>query len=170
MRIDAQQHYRDLSLLDSPWIPRGPSLLRPTYLPDTPEPALATHRFEGSAAVQANVVMEETWWLLDLAPRHESIRGLVAWADLTDSPLGRTPDICPLHPSFRRVRHVRWMLRADALYGLKEPARRDIPCDLLVRPPSPAFDSGTGGARAGVAHGNRSHFEAAHSGPRDSRA
>ena len=89
MRIDAHQHYWDLSRLDYPWMPPEPSVLRQTCLPGELEPILANRQFDGSVVVQANVVIEETWWLLDLASRHESIRGVVAWVDLTDPKIGR---------------------------------------------------------------------------------
>jgi len=142
MRIDAHQHYWDVSLLDYPWMPPGESLLRRNYLPEDLEPVLAEHRFDGSVVVQANVVMQETWWLLDLAARHESIRGVVAWVDLTDPQLGHTLDACQKHPKFKGVRHIvhdepdlRWMLRGDVIGGLRELARRDIPYDVLIRPP-----------------------------------
>ncbi len=106
MRIDAHQHYWDIARLDYPWMPPGPSVLRQTSLPSDLEPVLATHQFDGSVVVQANVVMEETWWLLDLAGRQDSIRGVVAWVDLTDPMVGRTLDICLLHPKFKGVRHL----------------------------------------------------------------
>jgi L-fuconolactonase len=142
MRIDAHQHYWDLSLLDYPWMPAGESVIRRNYLPRDLEPVLADHHFEGTVVVQANVVLDETWWLLDLASRHESIRGVVAWVDLTDPALGHTLDACQLHPKFKGVRHivhdepdVRWLLRNDVIRGLNELARRNIPYDLLLRPP-----------------------------------
>jgi L-fuconolactonase len=93
-------------------------------------------------SVQANVVMEETWWLLDLAARHDSILGVVAWVDLTHPALGATLDQCQRHAKFKGVRHivhdepdVRWLLRDDVVRGLNELARRGIPYDLLLRPP-----------------------------------
>ena len=141
MRIDAHQHYWDISLLDYAWMPPGPSLIRRNYLPADLEPVLADHHFDGTVLVQANVVMAETWWLLDLASRHESIRGVVAWVDLTDARLAGTLDACQKHAKFKGVRHivhdepdVRWLLRDDVVEGLRELARRDIPYDLLLRP------------------------------------
>jgi len=142
MRIDAHQHYWDVGRLDYPWMPPGPSVLRRNYLPEDLEPVLADHRFDGTIVVQAAVVMEETWWLLDLAARHESIRGVVAWVDLTDPALGAALDQCQRHPKFKGVRHIvhdepdlRWLLRDDVVVGLNELARRGIPYDLLLRPP-----------------------------------
>jgi L-fuconolactonase len=141
MRIDAHQHYWDVTRLDYPWMPPGDSILRRNYLPEDLEPVLRDHHFDGSVVVQANVVMEETWWLLDLAARHESIKGVVAWVDLTDPAVGATLDACGKHPKFKGVRHivhdepdVRWLLREDVVRGLKELAARGIPYDLLLRP------------------------------------
>jgi L-fuconolactonase len=142
MRIDAHQHYWDVSRLNYPWMPPGESLLRRTYLPPDLEPTLQLHNFDGSVVVQANHVMEETWWLLELAAQTPSIKGVVAWVDLTDPNLPHTLDECAKHEKFCGVRHlvhdepdVRWLLRPDVLRGLNELARRDIPYDLLLRPP-----------------------------------
>jgi L-fuconolactonase len=141
MRIDAHQHYWDLTRLDYAWMPPGDSILRRNYLPEDLEPVLRDHHFEGSVVVQANVVLEETWWLLDLAARHESIKGVVAWVDLTDPRMGVTLNECLKHPKFKGVRHIvhdepddRWLLRNDVVRGLRELAALGIPYDLLLRP------------------------------------
>jgi L-fuconolactonase len=141
MRIDAHQHFWDLSRLEYPWMPPGESVLRRNYLPEDLAPILELNRFDGTVAVQANVVIEETWWLLDLADRHDLIRGVVAWVDLTDAQLGNTLDRCQGRSKFKGVRHlvhdepdVRWLLREDVIRGLRELARRNIPFDLLLRP------------------------------------
>jgi L-fuconolactonase len=142
MRIDAHQHFWDITKLDYPWMPPGDSVLRRNYLPADIAPILQQHNFDGTVVVQANVVMEETWWLLDLATHNDLIRGVVAWVDLTDPKVGHTLDRCQRHPKFKGVRHIvhdepdlRWLLRPDVLRGLHELARRDIPYDLLLRPP-----------------------------------
>lgn len=142
MRIDAHQHFWDIAKLNYPWMPPGESVLRRNYLPEDLEPILRRNNFDGTVVVQANVVMEETWWLLDLASRHDFILGVVAWVDLTDARVGDALDRCQRHPKFKGVRHIvhdepdlRWLLRPDVLRGLGELARRDIPYDLLLRPP-----------------------------------
>ena len=146
MRIDAHQHFWDLIRLDYPWMPPGESVLRRNYLPEDLAPILEANRFDGTVVVQANVVMEETWWLLDLSARYDLIRGVVAWVDLTDPQLGRTLDRCQRHPKFKGVRHLvhdepdlQWLLRDDVISGLRELARRNVPYDLLLRPPHLPF-------------------------------
>ena len=142
VRIDAHQHFWDIGQFEYPWMPPGESVLRRNYLPDDLAPILAEHRFDGSVVVQANVVIEETWWLLRLAAESPTILGVVAWADLTSPDLGDILDRCQRHPKFKGIRHIvhdepelRWLLRADVIQGLRELARRGIPYDLLLRPP-----------------------------------
>jgi L-fuconolactonase len=146
MRIDAHQHFWDLARLDYPWMPPGESVLRKNYLPEDLAPILDANRFDGTVVVQANVVIEETWWLLDLAAQYELIRGVVAWVDLTDAEIGHTLDRCQRHPKLKGVRHLvhdepdnQWLLRHDVISGLRELARRNIPFDLLLRPPHLPF-------------------------------
>jgi L-fuconolactonase len=141
MRIDAHQHFWDLSRLDYAWMPPGESVLRRNYLPEDLRPILEENRFDGSVVVQANTVMEETWWLLALARENPFILGVVAWVDLTDVGLPRVLDELQKHPKFKGVRHLvhdepdpEWLLRPDVLRGLRELARREIPYDLLLRP------------------------------------
>ena len=141
MRIDAHQHFWDIHRFQYPWMPPGESPLRRNYVPQDLEPILKRNRFEGSVVVQANTIIEETLWLLELALEHEFVRGIVGWVDLTDPRVGTTLDKFQRHAKFKGVRHlvhdepdVNWLLRADVIAGLRELARREIPYDLLLRP------------------------------------
>jgi L-fuconolactonase len=141
MRIDAHQHFWDLNLLDYYWMPPGESVLRRNYLPEDLWPILEENRFDGSVLVQANRVMRETHWLLELASANAFILGVVAWVDLTDPDLPHVLDGLQNNPKFKGVRHLvhdepdpEWLLRPEVLRGLRELARRGIPYDLLLRP------------------------------------
>jgi L-fuconolactonase len=141
MRIDAHQHFWDITRFQYPWMPAGESPLRRNFLPRDLEPILRRNRFDGSVVVQANGILDETRWLLDLASRHEFIRGVVGWVDLTDPLVGVVLDELGRHPKFKGVRHmvqdepdVNWLVREDVLRGLGELARRGIPYDLLLLP------------------------------------
>ncbi len=141
MRIDAHQHFWDIGRLTYPWMPSEPSPLRRNYLPSDLKPILETHRFDGSVAVQAHHSLDEARWLLELAAGNDFIKGVVAWADLTDPQVGATLDNLQRNPQFKGVRHLvqdepdpRWLLRPDVLRGLGELQRRSIPYDLLLRP------------------------------------
>ena len=141
MRIDAHQHFWDLNRFQYPWMSLGESPLRRNYLPQQLEPILKRNRFEGSVVVQANTILDETRWLLELASEHEFIRGVVGWVDLTGPRVGRALDEFQRHPKFKGIRHlvhdepdVNWLLREDVIAGLRELSRRGIPYDLLLRP------------------------------------
>jgi L-fuconolactonase len=141
MRIDAHQHFWDIDKLNYAWMPPGDRVLRRNYLPEDLWPILEENRFDGCVVVQANTVMEETLWLLELAAANPFIFGVVAWVDLTDPGVPFVLDELQKHPKFKGVRHIvhdepdpRWLLRSDVLRGLKELARRGIPYDLLLRP------------------------------------
>jgi L-fuconolactonase len=141
VRIDAHQHFWDPERFPYPWMPPAPSALRRRFLPEDFIPVLDRNRFDGSVVVQAATTMEESHWLLDLAQRHPTILGVVAWVDLTSPDLGFMLDQLQHHPKFKGVRHPvhdepdsRWLLRADVVRGLRELALRDVPYDLLLRP------------------------------------
>jgi L-fuconolactonase len=141
MRIDAHQHFWDIQRFQYPWMPAGESPLRRSFLPHQLAPILERNNFQGSIVVQANTIIEETHWLLELAAQHEFIRGIVGWVDLTDAHVGATLDELQRHAKFKGARHlvhdepdVNWLLRADVLRGLSELGRRDLPYDLLLRP------------------------------------
>jgi L-fuconolactonase len=141
MRIDAHQHFWDIDRFEYTWMPAGPSVLRQTFLPDRLARILTRNRFEGSVLVQANTLLAETRWLLDLAEANEFIRAVVGWVDLTDPQLGAALDELQKRPKFKGVRHPvqdeaddNWLLRPDVLAGLTELSRRGLPYDLLLRP------------------------------------
>lgn len=142
MRIDAHQHYWDPNKLDYLWMPKDHPVLSRTYLPQDLEPILERNNFDGSVFVQASHDPREAAWILDIASRHPSILGVVAWADLTGPDLGLTLDRLQKDPKFKGIRHilhdepdVDWGLRENVIGGLRELARRNIPYDLLLKVP-----------------------------------
>jgi L-fuconolactonase len=142
MRIDSHQHYWNPDLLSYSWMPPAPHPLRRNYLPADLEPTLEANNFDGTVVVQAAQVAEEATWLLNLAAKHKSILGVVAWVDLKDPNIGRTLDVLQKDRKFVGVRHlihdeenVEWMLLPEVVRGLKELENRKIPYDLLLRPP-----------------------------------
>ena len=69
--------------------------LRRNHLPPELEPLLRTSGFDGTVAVQASQVVEETEWLLTLADEYAFIKGVVGWVDLPFPACGRaTRPLC----------------------------------------------------------------------------
>jgi L-fuconolactonase len=123
MRIDSHQHFWDLGRFHYSWMPPPPSRIHRNFLPENLAPLLDLNRFDGSVLVQANTLLEESRWLLELASANPFILGVVGWADLTSPQLGAALDEFQRHPRFKGV-----------LGGLREVARRGLPYDLLLRP------------------------------------
>lgn len=142
MRIDSHQHFWELDVLPYPWMPPAPNPLRRNYLPPDLKPHLDGARFDGCVTVQAAQVDAEAEWMLGLADKYPFIKGVVAWVNLKDPNVGKRLDQLQKHSRFKGIRHlihdepdVKWALQPDVIRGLKELERRDIPYDLLLRPP-----------------------------------
>lgn len=142
MRIDSHQHFWDPDHLPYSWMPPAPNILHRKYLPPDLKPFLDAARFDGCVTVQAAQVDAEAEWMLDLADRYPFIKGVVAWVNLKDEKVGARLDQLQKRKQFKGIRHlihdeedVRWALQPDVIRGLKELERRDIPYDLLLRPP-----------------------------------
>jgi L-fuconolactonase len=142
MRIDSHQHFWDLSKLLYPWMPPAPSVLAKNYLPEDLQPILASNQMDGCVTVQAAQVDAEAEWMLANAGRHAFIKGVVAWVDLKSPEVGLRLDSLRKNPKFVGVRHIvqdepdnDWALQAEVVRGLRELERRDIPYDVLIKPP-----------------------------------
>ena len=113
-----------------------------TFMPPDLAPILAELGIDKTVLVQARSALEDTTWFLELATEYDFIAGVVGWVDLLDPNLPRVLDHLLGHPKFKGVRHQvhdepdeAWIVRDDVLRGLRELAKRDIPYDLLLRPP-----------------------------------
>jgi len=84
MRIDAHQHFWHYQPDTHGWISDEMSVLRKDYMPEELKTALADFSFDGSVVVQANETYAENDFLLDIAQKHNYIKGIVGWIDLLD--------------------------------------------------------------------------------------
>jgi len=105
------------------------------------EPLLEANGIDGTIAVQARQVVEETESLLAMAEEYDFIRGVVGWVDL------RSPDVETQLERFRDrkkmvgVRHVvqdepddKFVLRDDFMRGIGKLKDYDLVYDILVFP------------------------------------
>jgi L-fuconolactonase len=84
MRIDAHQHFWHYQPDTHGWISDEMSVLRKDFMPEELKTALADFSFDGSVVVQANETYAENDFLLDIAQKHNYIKGIVGWIDLLD--------------------------------------------------------------------------------------
>ena len=140
--VDSHQHFWDITRFEYPWMGPEVAPIAKTFMPPDLAPTLAELGINRTVLVQARSALEETTWFLELATEYDFIAGVVGWVDLLDPNLPRVLDHLLGHPKFKGVRHQvhdepdeAWMVRDDVLRGLRELAKRDIPYDLLLRPP-----------------------------------
>jgi L-fuconolactonase len=141
MRIDSHQHFWQYNPAEHVWMSEEMSLLNRDFLPDDLQPLLEAIHFDGCVAVQARQNLEETRWLLELAEKHEFIKGIVGWVDLCSPDLPEQLERFANHPKLVGVRHVvhdesddEFMLRREFLRGISRLKKFDLTYDLLLFP------------------------------------
>ena len=141
IHIDSHQHFWHYNSRDYPWIDEARAALRVDYLPPTLHLLMAEAGIDGTVAVQARQIVDETEYLLRLADEYDFIRGVVGWLDMRaedfEAQLERFTD----HPRLVGIRHIvhdeaddRFMLGGNFLRGLARLQDYDISYDLLVFP------------------------------------
>ena len=139
--VDSHHHFWDISRLEYPWMPPGPSVVRRNYLPRDLKPLIDEAGIRKTILVQAQQSLEEANFLLDIAESNVFISGVVAWADVQSPTLGDALDTLMKRDKLVGIRHQveddpddDWLARPDTIRGLREIAARDLAYDMLVRP------------------------------------
>lgn len=139
MKLDAHQHFWNYNIRDYGWIGEEMSVIQRSFLPEDLEPILTDSGVSGCVAVQARQSLEETEWLLELADKHEFIRGVVGWVDLCSEEASSQLEKFAASPWLKGVRHViqdepdvRFVLREDFQRGIALLQQHDLAYDLLV--------------------------------------
>ena len=141
MSIDTHQHFWKYNAVQYPWMGESMTSLRRDYLPSHLAPLLKAASIDGTVSVQARQMVEESYWLLELADQNPFIKGVVGWVDLRIPKVAEQLEKLARYPKLRGVRHVvhdepddRFMMREDFRRGLKELKKYKLTYDLLLFP------------------------------------
>jgi len=141
MRIDSHQHFWKYNPAHQVWMTDAMVVLRRDYLPDELKPLLKAVQFDGTIAVQARQMVEETEWLLELSDEYDFIRGVVGWVDLRSPKLRAQLEMYAKHPKLVGVRHVvhdepddHFLLLPEFRRGLAHLREFGLTYDLLLFP------------------------------------
>ena len=141
LTVDSHHHFWDISRLEYPWMPPGPSVVRRNYLPDDLKPLIDEAGIQKTVLVQAQQSLEEANFLLDIAEANDFVAGVVVWADVQSPRVGDDLDALMKRDKLVGIRHQveddtddYWLIRDDTIRGLREIASRDLAYDMLVRP------------------------------------
>jgi L-fuconolactonase len=124
-RIDSHHHLWKYSQSDYPWMLEGMESIRRDFLVPELERTIHEAKIDGVVTVQARQSLLETDWLLDLASRHDIIRGVVGWVPLTDPAVASHLEKYWDYPKLKAVRHVLHD-EPDDLYMLREDFNRGV--------------------------------------------
>jgi L-fuconolactonase len=140
-KIDAHQHFWQYDPAEHAWMNDAMAVLRREFMPQDLKPLLQVLGFDGCVTVQVRQTVAETRWMLELADRHDFIRGVVGWVDLRAPDLPAQLDHLASHPKLAGVRHIvqdepddGFMLREDFRRGIGQLAAFGLTYDVLVYP------------------------------------
>jgi L-fuconolactonase len=137
-RIDAHQHFWRYSPETHGWIDDSMAVLKRDFLPEDLQPLLKRRGYDGCVAVQAELSVKETGWLLDLAGQHPFILGVVGWVDLCAADVAATLAPLARRTKLKGIRHVvqgepdDFMLRPDFQRGIAALGPLGLKYDILV--------------------------------------
>jgi L-fuconolactonase len=141
MRIDSHQHFWRYQAERDAWISDQMSVLKRDFLPSNLIPELEANGMDGCVAVQADQSEQETLFLLDLADRHSTIKGVVGWVDLRSQDLPARLRSFSKYEKLRGFRHIvqaepddRFMLGAEFLRGIECLSDFNFTYDILIYP------------------------------------
>ena len=139
MKIDSHQHFWAINDTDYVWMGDEHATIRRDFLPSDLQPLIAECGIDGSVAVQARQMVEETEWLLGLADDHELIRAVVGWVPLCENAGESELERFAGHRKLVGVRHVihdepndDFILREDFNEGIRRLSRYDLIYDILI--------------------------------------
>ncbi|MCD2423052.1 amidohydrolase family protein [Niabella pedocola] len=140
MIIDTHIHIWDTNKSSYSWLSGAPELLKRTYAIDELDTARKAAGIDAGIFVQADVQMEDSFHMLDVARNTDWIKGVVSWLPLADTE--RTATLLEQRllkdAYFVGVRHLihdekdpQWLLQPAAIESLKLLAAHHIPYDVV---------------------------------------
>jgi L-fucono-1,5-lactonase len=139
MRIDSHHHLWKYNSTEYEWIDETMAAIRRDFLPPDLKRELDAVGIDGAVAVQSRQTLEETHWLLDLAEKHDFLKGVVGWVPLTDSNVRKTLDGLADRRKLKGVRHIvqaepdeKFILRDDFNAGVRLLADYGLVYDILI--------------------------------------
>jgi L-fuconolactonase len=142
MKIDSHQHFWEFNTLrDTSWINDSMSVLRQDFSPHQIQPLMLKNGIQGCVAVQADQTEKETHYLLDLAKKHDIIKGVVGWVDLRSPDIQDRLDYFSGFKALKGFRHIvqaekedEFLLGKDFCNGISMLSKYNFTYDILIYP------------------------------------
>lgn len=141
MIIDAHQHFWNYDPVKDAWITDDMKVIQDDFLPHHLLPVLTQNNVDGCVAVQADQSENETAFLLELASKHDFIKGVVGWIDLCADNIHERLTYYSQFNKLKGFRHIvqgepdpEFLLREDFCRGINALAKYYFTYDILVYP------------------------------------
>jgi L-fuconolactonase len=140
IRIDAHQHFWNLSKTDYPWLVPEYGPIYANFSPRDLEPQLKAAGVDKTVLVQSMDSFEDTVAMLTQAEDFDWIGAVVGWVPLLDHAAERKAlDRYSRHPKFRGIRHLiheekdpDWVVQPQVIEGLKILAGYGMSFDVVA--------------------------------------
>lgn len=139
-RIDAHQHFWNMSKADYPWLIPAYGPIYANFYPRDLEPQLKAAGIDQTVVVQSMDSYEDTAAMLTQAEDFDWIGAVVGWVPLLDHEAERKAlDRYSKHPKFRGIRHLiheekdpDWVVQPKVIEGLKILADYGMSFDVVA--------------------------------------
>ncbi len=139
-RIDAHQHFWNMSKADYPWLIPAYGPIYANFFPRDLEPQLKAAGIDQTVLVQSMDSYEDTVAMLTQAEDFDWIGAVVGWIPLLDHEAERKAlDRYSKHPKFRGIRHLiheekdpDWVVQPKVIEGLKILADYGMSFDVVA--------------------------------------
>lgn len=140
--IDSHQHFWNYNPVRDAWITDDMRTIRTNFTPYDLLRELKENGMDGSVAVQADTSENETTFLVDIAERHDFVKGVVGWVDLcsefAEERLGFYHRTSKKIKGFRHVVQAEpddnFLLRDDFGRGISLLKKYNFTYDILIYP------------------------------------
>lgn len=112
MQIDAHQHFWNYDPVRDAWITENMRAIRASFTPYDLLRELKENDMDGSVAVQADPSENETAFLVDIAERHDFVKGVVGWVDLCGDFVEQRLDF--YNRTTKKVKGFRHLVQSEA--------------------------------------------------------
>lgn len=140
-RIDAHQHYWQLDRSDYAWMAEPHAAIRRDFMPVDMAPLLARAGIVGTILVQADATERETDFLLEVAAKTPSVRGVVGWIDFAAHDAveqverrASAPALRGLRPMLEFIDDPDWILQPQFDPVFRAMIRTGLRFDALIHP------------------------------------
>lgn len=141
MRIDAHQHFWDLSLPGYDWPTPDLGAIYRTFRPIDLQPLLAANHIDGTVLIQTRASVIENLYLTDLAQRYDFVKGVVGWMDLAerDAPIriakwATQPKFKGVRPMLQSMSDDTWILQPKLEPAIRAMIKHNLAFDALILP------------------------------------